>query len=79
MQICGRGEGTMGADLKVAGCPSTSLPWAECSVDRSDAAGVANARTRARNIARGLAKRLKKSWRVVRSFALIGMCMVHSR
>ena len=60
LQICGRGEGTMGADLKVAGCPSAELAWAECSVERSDAAGVANARTRTRAIARGLAKRLRE-------------------
>jgi hypothetical protein len=50
----------MDSNLVVAGCTSPHLLWSECSVDRSDASGIANARARTRGLARQLGQRLKE-------------------
>lgn len=56
-----RGEGSLGSDLRCAGCISPHLLWAERSCARTDAAGVANARKKAQTYARQLAGQLSRA------------------
>lgn len=59
MKASSPGQGTMDTSLRCFGCSSPHLPWVEKTVDREDAAGIANARTATRAHARSLASRLK--------------------
>ena len=52
MQASAPGEGTMDSNYRCIGCSSEGLSWKETSVQRSDAAGVANAKARTRQVAR---------------------------
>ena len=46
MHASAPGEGTMDSNYCCTGCESESLAWEETSIDRCDAAGIANGRQR---------------------------------
>ena len=58
MQASAPGEGTMDSNYRCIGCSSEGLSWKETSVQRSDAAGVANAKARTRQVAHSLRDQL---------------------
>lgn len=53
------GEGTMNTNYVCPDCDSVDLPWNEASIERTDAAGISNARQRALLKARSLTEQLK--------------------
>lgn len=59
MRAIGPGHGTMDTLLRCHGCSSPQLEWRERTVEREDAAGVANARRATRAHARSLRDQLK--------------------
>ena len=61
MRAIGRGQGSLDSNLHCADCVSPQLKWLERSCARTDAAGLANARSKAQGHARKLASQLKHS------------------
>ena len=62
MKALAPGEGTMDSNYHCIGCASVGAEgchWKETSIERTDAAGVANAKARTRQLSRNLRDRLK--------------------
>lgn len=53
------GEGSMDSNYVCKGCVSLHLPWRETAINRTDSAGISNARQRSLNKARELTKQLQ--------------------